>query len=284
LWSPSRTLNPLLCISIVVALCTNGTTLIAQTSGSFRVLEIQGNWQLYIDEAKPEQSRRLVAWDIVPGRSTIRVRTPSVVDQIIIIDTTNKIVERKECSNLSVCHQPITLPAAPPPQGADELMTNLWENLRQFWRIYLPSMHRLRARDQQSESVVVLKDKQIDVSAILKTVPEGRFKVEPYPTLSKQQVINAVEFKWLPTEPKLVSMGESKPGLYSITPANIQAAPRDFVILICSEQDYPLISSAFEKVRDDTASWTGVVKTETIHVFLRGYLAEVAKTMSAKAR
>src|SRR5438094_594638 len=76
------------------------------------VLDLSGEWHLYMSAAGAAEPKPLSKWQDLPARAVVRVKSPSVYDYIRIVDQHLTVMIETFCRDLSKCAQPIYLPSS----------------------------------------------------------------------------------------------------------------------------------------------------------------------------
>ncbi len=241
------------------------------------VLEINGDWHLYPNDVSKEE-KKLCKWKDVPPGGIIRDKSPMAGDHIKIVDVQGRKVVDKQCGSAVACSQPITLPREVSSGEWLPLLSRVWALL--MAEPYQPSLHRMRgAPPLLSEGVARLVDNHLDLGEAMRQFPRGKYDLKRLnaerPTDDSTHLTG---FKWEPHSGTARVPG-LKTGLYEAvieTPTGTDTARNaSFLFLLCDSRDYAGAVASFRRAQALTAQW-GETNPETIHAFLRAYLAELA--------
>lgn len=286
-------ISPALILVITFAIAP---TLQAQARIGF-VVDIKGDWVLYPKpqdndtqgqdkKGKVEDGTKLSKWDDVPAGAVIRSRAAHDGDFITIVDKDSlNVLVSSRCEQAASCYKPIYLPDQLNDSG---LSAELEAGLKKARDILLgeppqASMHRVRgAAPRVDEAVVRLTGDEIDLRPVMQRMPRGRYSLAPYGQMTGgRPPAQAAAFDWDPHIEALILVRNQKPGLYEVeeitASENSPPDPNNSVrVLVCSSGDYEDIFNSFEKVRGLTDTWANTASQDSIHAFLRAYLAGLA--------
>jgi len=249
------------------------------------VLDISGDWYLYVGGADSNEGQKLSRWQDVPAAGIIRIKTPSKDDHISIIDIhLNVLVERK-CASSESCYQPIFLPANLTESGILEetsaLLNGAWNLL--WGEPYQSSLFRTRgAAPLLDEGVAPIVNGEADLRGLMQGMSSGKYSLVEYRGQSPEdRVVESTVFDWNPATPAAISIGNRKPGVYEIS--SVVSVNQDNLsrlslrVLLSTSKDYLVAADSFKKVRSLTDKWAGATDPTTVHDFLRAYLSQLAK-------
>ena len=259
------------------------------------VVGLNGDWEYYTDAAAENPAGKLRISAPVLSEGLIRIRSPSAYNYITIVNTQLQVIISKRCQPIQSCFQPIFLHDFITTQiSVDDtliaLLSQAWASL--FEDRYLESFHRERGASQFTEGVALIVDGQVDLGEVMLEIGEGKY------SLSRSSYQNeatglaregGVEFDWDPKKPEIVAIGDRAPGLYEIN--SVEKSEELFrrqrilgEILLCTMPKYAQVVARFRTIHLSTDKWAGAVMPETIHAFLRAYLAELSKTSDPPER
>lgn len=253
------------------------------------VVDLKGDWYLYADSAAGNPTLKLAQWQDVPAGGVIRIQSPSTDNYITVVDPHLNIIAQRKCENLNTCYQPIFLPRTLKETGpADELASLARKAWTLLWgEPYQQSFHRVRGvAPRLAEGVAPVVNGRVDLREVMQHVPNGRYSLAAYQKqAAKHKHGEATAFDWDPETTTAVSIGNRKPGLYEISslePADesLPSAGVSVRVLLCAPQQYSRALASFQKAQGQTDQWANATAPETIHVFLRAYLTELAKAVS----
>jgi hypothetical protein len=250
------------------------------------VVDIQGDWYLYTGGADSNEAQKLSRWQDVPPGGVIRIKAPSTEDYISIVDIHLNMLVAKKCAGPNTCYQPIFLPRDLKESGVsvelNSLLTGAWKLL--WGEPYQSSLHRTRgATPVLDEGVAQIDEGRVDLRELMQHMLKGRYSLVAYQKqVPEGRRAKAISFDWNPDIGSVISIGDRAPGLYEISLVDSadQYTPSpsiSLLVFICSSKEYPVTSSSFQRVRALSDKWTDAADPETIHTFLRAYLAEVAR-------
>ncbi|MGA7794449.1 MAG: hypothetical protein WCA19_15555 [Candidatus Acidiferrales bacterium] len=250
------------------------------------VLDIKGDWYLYPGGADSNEARKLSRWQDVPPGGVIRIKAPSTEDHISIVDIHLNLLVAKKCAGPSTCYQPIFLPRDLDESGIsgqlNSLLTGAWNLL--WGEPYQLSLFRTRGVTRLlDEGVAPIVNGAVDLRELMQRMPKGKYLLASYQKqVQEGRQAEAISFDWNPEVGSAISIGDRGPGLYEInlTDSADRFTPPTSIslrVFLCSSKEYPATSSSFQTVRALSDKWTDAADPETIHTFLRAYLAEVAR-------
>lgn len=250
------------------------------------VIDIQGDWYLYPGGADTDVSQKLSKWQDVPPGGVIRIKSPSADDHISIVDIHLNMLVVRKCAGANTCYQPIFLPRDLNDSGVigelNSVLTGAWNLL--WGEPYQSSLFRTRGvTPLLDEGVAPVVNGAVDLRELMDRMPKGKYSLVAYQNQVKEgRRAEPMSFDWNPDVRPVISIGDRAPGLYEISLVNLadQHAPPPNISLrlfLCSSTEYTVTSSSFRRVRALSDKWTDAADPETIHTFLRAYLAEVAR-------
>jgi hypothetical protein len=137
-----------------------------------------------------------------------------------------------------------------------------------------------------AEGVVPIIDGGADLHEVMNDVKSGTYSLAPYDESVGVDGRRAVKFYWIPEKAPIVPVGNHASGLYEISP--VASTDKFFDneditirVFLCTAQQCPQAVSSFQIARSSADKWADAATPETIHGFLRTYLAELAKTSAS---
>jgi hypothetical protein len=250
------------------------------------VLDIKGDWYLYRDGAESNKGQKLSRWQDVPPGGVIRIKAPSPDDHISIVDIHLSLLVAKKCAGPNTCYQPIFLPRDLDDSGVtgklNSIVTGAWNLL--WGEPYQQSLYRTRgATPILGEGIAPIENHTVDLRELMQHMHKGKYSLVPYqPQVPEDRRTAAISFDWNPDVGSAISIGDWRPGLYEIGGVDLadRSTPLPTIslrVFLCSSSEYPVTSSSFQKVRTLSEKWAEAADQETIHSFLRAYLAEAAR-------
>lgn len=249
------------------------------------VLDLDGDWYLY-SEPMDNDGQKLGKWNEVSAHNLIRINSPRSTNYITLVGRSLRVILHETCEEPAACDQPIAVPEiASEPHLTDELgsiLGRVWASLPKEPPV--PSLARARgAGARMAEGVVPIIDGGADLREVMNDVKSGTYSLAPYDASVGVDGRRAVKFYWIPEKATTVPVGNHASGLYEISPV---ASTHEFFenqditirVFLCTAQQCPQAVSSFQTARSSTDKWADVAAPETIHGFLRTYLAELAKT------
>jgi hypothetical protein len=250
------------------------------------VLDIQGDWYLFPAGADSNESQKLSKWQDVPPGGVIRIKAPSADDHISIVDIHLNILVVRKCAGPNTCYQPIFLPRdlndSRVTEELNSLLTGAWNLL--WGEPYQSSLFRTRGvTPLLDEGVAPIVNGAVDLRELMQHMPKGRYSLVAYQKqVQEGRRAEPISFDWNPDVGPAISIGDRTPGIYEISA--VDSADRhtpppsiSLLVFLCSSKEYPVTSSSFQRVRALSDKWIDGADPETIHTFLRAYLAEAAR-------
>jgi hypothetical protein len=259
-----------------------------EATASGHVLDLDGNWYLFANAMAEGSTVKLRKWDAISAHSMIRIIDPTSDNFITVVGPNLDIVLQQYCRKPSACYQPIMLPQ---PAGAPDVDNEISSIVDRALAILvkeppLLAMVRMRGGSPQfAEGVVTVVDNTADLGPVMGHVDKGRYTLSLYDNKSENRNgQRAFTFDWDPEKETTVSLGGWTPGLYDILPAassnGMETSGIAIRVLLCAEPECSHAVSSFQNVRASTDKWIDMASPETIHEFLRAYLAELANSTS----
>lgn len=238
------------------------------------VIEIKGNWVLNNDQ-------RLSRWQGVPSEGVISIASPKRDDRITIVSG-NKTIASRICSQPNMCNDSIRLPRTEPATSS----IWRWVTNKLFGDAGRYAPQRSRGEEGNLlESVALLKDGQLNMSAMFKEMPKGKYEIVilTVPQEGKRKRLGPIPVDWNPDSPSAVAVPTVlTPGLYQV---DLSSAPdelkSDAWVLVRSPAEYEEIAASFASAKATTKEWGDQVESDTISSFLRAHLDYLA-TQGAK--
>jgi hypothetical protein len=244
------------------------------------VLEVQGRW--YVTQRPAGDLRRgsaLRVGDTVAPRQGFEP-----LDSIVIMGLGERILARRDCQ--SDCGSPIQI--ADPRTVADPLAARFVKAVMSLWERDAPKFTVYSGRGaagRLAEGVVQVAGGRADLAPVL-DLPAGTYTLAWRPLREGEGAASSrsVSLAW-PSGGTPVPL-DLPPGLYEVTAFEGSSPSDDALlseawVLVADPGSYPRVSRQFDAAVAAARQWGPEIRRETVRMFLRAYLFELAFPPSA---
>ena len=202
---------------------------------------------------------------------------------VTIVNFQGTIIAARHCNISSDCDAPIKLP--PRPESRQSKLSTILDSVMSllFGEPDRYSVHRVRGAPEMVESVVLLTNRQIDLSSVFQNVDEGHYWVA-FQRIQKDGSIEddatRLSLDWNPATRSLLAKPDLDIGLFQISLVNRDGDPvsvgTEAWIFIANPGRYPQALETFDNISAMAKQWGKDVKVETVRSLLRAQLYQIA--------